>query len=65
MIDFNMMCDTNYNLIPILTCVVGAENQLIDYLALLGVQTREAEGMQPTAFLGSAHILRKVRFIPA
>ena len=64
-IDLNILCDTNNNVIHIVNCVVGAENQLIDYLALLGVQTREAEGMQPTAFLGSAHILRKVRFIPA
>ena len=64
-VEINRMWDTNSKVIPIVIGALGAQNQLIDYLALLGVQTRKAESMQQTALLGSAHILRKVLSIPA
>ena len=64
-IEVQRMWDTKAKVIPIVIGALGAENNLTDYLALLGVQTRKTDSMQQTALLGSAHILRKVLSIPA
>ena len=45
-IEINRMWDTNSKMIPIVIGALGAQNQLIECLALLGVQTRKAESMQ-------------------
>ena len=58
------MWDTNSKVIPIVIGALGAQNQLINYSVLLGVQARYAKSMHQTALLGSAHILRKVQSIP-
>ena len=57
--------NTKAKVIPIVVGALWAENNLTDYLALLGVQTRKTDSMQQTALPGSAHILRKVLSIPA
>ena len=48
---------------PIVILVLGAESLLTEYLALVGVMTRNGDNMQQTAMLESAHTLRKVLFI--
>ena len=64
-IEVQRMWDTKAKVIPIVIGALGAENNLTDYLALLGVQTRKTDSMQQTALFGSAHILKKVLSIPA
>ena len=59
------MRNTNTRVIPIVIGAIEAEFFLTEYLALIRIMTRKGDSTQQTAMLGSAHILRKVLFIPA